>query len=123
MTVAQFQGDVVLWGQVPEEVETRLVEGPPGLRPQDWKSGYRILPIEVIAPFGGTEEMVKDFKANLYPNDPVNFDALTVQRHVRLRAEVRRGNSPSSSPPSVCLRACRLFNACIRPTPLLGAQS
>lgn len=68
---------VVLWGQVSEEVEARLVEGPPKLRPQDWKSGNRIWAIEVIAPFGGSEEMVKDFKAKLYPNEPVSFVAVT----------------------------------------------
>ncbi|MEQ1577033.1 MAG: hypothetical protein ABL894_05205 [Hyphomicrobium sp.] len=29
------------------------------------------------APFGGAEGMVKDFKAKLYPNDPVRFVAVT----------------------------------------------
>jgi hemolysin-activating ACP:hemolysin acyltransferase len=28
-----------------------------------WKSGSKIVVVEVVAPFGGIEEMVKDWKA------------------------------------------------------------
>ncbi len=55
------------------------------LRPQDWKSGDqpssssgavgqgRLWVVEVIAPFGGAEEMVKDLKANVHPTREVKF--------------------------------------------------
>lgn len=29
----------------------------------------------MIAPFGGAEEMVKDLKAKVFPNDPIKFVA------------------------------------------------
>jgi cytolysin-activating lysine-acyltransferase len=34
----------------------------------DWKSGDRLWVVEVIAPFGGAEEMVKDLKAEGFRN-------------------------------------------------------
>ncbi|MGD9785613.1 MAG: toxin-activating lysine-acyltransferase [Hyphomicrobiaceae bacterium] len=66
---------VVLWARVSGEVEARLAEGADKLRPQDWKSGDKLWVVEVIAPFGGAEEMVKDLKAKVFPNDPIKFVA------------------------------------------------
>jgi hemolysin-activating ACP:hemolysin acyltransferase len=34
------------------------------LRPKDWKCGEKKTLVEVIAPFGGAEKMVKDWKNN-----------------------------------------------------------
>lgn len=67
---------VLLWGRVPAEVETRLAQGTAKLRPQDWRSGDRLWVVEVIAPFGGAEEIVRDFKAKVFPGEPVKFVAL-----------------------------------------------
>lgn len=64
---------VVLWASVNEEVEQRLVSGPPRMRPQDWKSGDRLWAVEVIAPFGGAEEMVKDLKAKVFKDRQLKF--------------------------------------------------
>lgn len=72
---------VVLWGLVLEEVEERLKKGVPKLSPKDWRSGDRlwVLPeagkkeVEVIAPFGGAEAMVQDFKTNVFPDRSVSF--------------------------------------------------
>ena len=84
---------VVLWAVSPEaskrnvseEVEQNLARGTTKLRPQDWKSGAqpssssgavgqgRLWVVEVIAPFGGAEEMVKDLKANVFPSQNVKF--------------------------------------------------
>jgi cytolysin-activating lysine-acyltransferase len=79
---------VVFWATVSEEVEQNLARGTTKLRPQDWKSGDqpssssgavgqgRLWVVEVIAPFGGAEEMVKDLKANVHPSREVKFLAL-----------------------------------------------
>ena len=67
---------VVLWASVSEEVETMLARGTTKLRPQDWKSGDRLWVVEVIAPFGGAEEMVKDLKANVHPTREIKFLAV-----------------------------------------------
>jgi cytolysin-activating lysine-acyltransferase len=64
---------VVLWATVNEEVEERLAAGTSRLRPQDWKSGDRAWVVEVIAPFGGAEEMVKDLKTKVFPTRELKF--------------------------------------------------
>jgi cytolysin-activating lysine-acyltransferase len=33
---------------------------------QDWKSGDRLWVVEVMAPFGSADEMVKDLKAKVF---------------------------------------------------------
>ena len=55
---------VVFWAEVDGEVAGRLSQGVGRLRPQDWKSGAavpedqrQLWVVEVIAPFGGAEEM------------------------------------------------------------------
>ena len=64
---------VVLWARVDADVDARLAEGTNKLRPQDWKSGDRLWVVEVIAPFGGAEEMVQDLKANVFANERLKF--------------------------------------------------
>jgi len=68
---------VVLWASVSDEVAERLAQGTTKLRPQDWKSGDKLWIVEVIAPFGGAEEMVKDLKDKVFPSRPVSFLAVT----------------------------------------------
>ena len=67
---------VVLWASVSDEVAGRLAEGTTKLRPQDWKSGGKLWVVEVIAPFGGAEEMVKDLKEKVFPERPIHFLAV-----------------------------------------------
>jgi len=57
---------VVFWATVSEEVEARLAAGNGRMRPQDWKSGDRLWVVEVIAPFGKGEEMVRDLRAKVF---------------------------------------------------------
>jgi cytolysin-activating lysine-acyltransferase len=75
---------VVLWATVSDEVAGRLAEGTTKLRPQDWKSGDKVWVMpeacfqhdEVIAPFGGAEEMVKDLKEEVFPTRELRFVAV-----------------------------------------------
>jgi cytolysin-activating lysine-acyltransferase len=71
---------VVLWAEVDGEVAARLASDRPRLRPQDWKSGERVPPnerqlwvVDVIAPFGGAEDMVRELKQKVFPGKVVNF--------------------------------------------------
>jgi cytolysin-activating lysine-acyltransferase len=64
---------VVFWGTVSDDVAARLAEGTSKLRPQDWKSGDNLWVVEVIAPFGGPEEMVKDLKAAVFPDREIRM--------------------------------------------------
>lgn len=68
---------VVLWASVLDEVAERLSQGTTKLRPQDWKSGDKIWVVEVISPFGGAEELVKDLKEKVFPMREVHFLAVT----------------------------------------------
>lgn len=68
---------VVLWASVSAEVAERLAGGVTKLRPQDWKSGEELWAVEVIAPFGGAEEMIKDLKAKVFPGREVRYVAVT----------------------------------------------
>jgi cytolysin-activating lysine-acyltransferase len=64
---------VVFWGRVSDEVEQRLAEGTSKLRPQDWTSGDRLWVVEVIAPFGEPEEMVRDLKGAVFPDREIKM--------------------------------------------------
>jgi cytolysin-activating lysine-acyltransferase len=61
---------------VDAEVEARLVAGNARLRPQDWKCGDRPWIVEAVAPFGGTDEMLADLKAKVFPDREVRFRAV-----------------------------------------------
>jgi len=67
---------VVFWASVSEEVEARLAAGNGRMRPQDWKSGDRLWVVEVIAPFGKGEEMVRDLKAKVFAEREMKVLAL-----------------------------------------------
>lgn len=58
---------VALWAFVNEEVEKRLMLGNARLAPNDWKSGDRLWLVDIVAPYGGQEEMMKDLKEKVFP--------------------------------------------------------
>ena len=76
---------VVFWAFVDEETEKRLAEGTTKLSPQDWKSGDKLWVVEVVAPFGGAEEMVKDLKEKVFPDRTIKMRALTPAGQAEVR--------------------------------------
>lgn len=38
------------------------------LRPQDWKSGEKAWLIDMVMPFGGRDEALKEVKAQVFPD-------------------------------------------------------
>ncbi len=64
---------VALWAQINADVEKRLLAGNTRMRPQDWASGQKVWIIEIIAPFGGHDEMLQDFKAEIFKDTPVHY--------------------------------------------------
>jgi cytolysin-activating lysine-acyltransferase len=71
---------VVLWAEVDSEVAGRLAQGVSRLRPQDWKSGAavpeaerQLWVVDVIAPFGGAEDIVRELKAKVFPNREIRY--------------------------------------------------
>jgi cytolysin-activating lysine-acyltransferase len=78
---------VAFWATVNEEVEARLAAGTTRMRPQDWKSGDRLWVVDVIAPFGGAEQMVQDLKAKVFPQREMKFLVVNAQGRTDVRAE------------------------------------
>lgn len=64
---------VALWGAVSDEVEKRLATGNAKLQPQDWKSGNKLWVVEIIAPFGGHEEMLQDLKRQVFAEKQLSY--------------------------------------------------
>jgi cytolysin-activating lysine-acyltransferase len=58
---------------VSDEVVTRFLSGIARMRPQDWTCGDKLWLVEVLAPFGGTDEMLKDLTARVFADREVRF--------------------------------------------------
>lgn len=60
------------WAFLSEDAEKRIKEG--GIRrlaPNDWKSGDRIWLMDLITPFGGRDEAVKEIKTQVFPGKTI----------------------------------------------------
>ena len=64
---------VALWGYVSDVVEERLKTGQARLAPADWKSGEKLWLVDIVAPFGGHDAMIKDLKEKVFPEQEVKF--------------------------------------------------
>ncbi len=61
---------LALWAYLSDEAEARLNVGVGKLKPEEWKSGPHLWLVDVIAPFGGAEEMLADLRASVFPTTP-----------------------------------------------------
>lgn len=61
----------VSWAKLSEATAARYQQPPYHLAPSDWKSGDRVWIIDLIAPFGNTQEIVKDVRENLFPTSAI----------------------------------------------------
>lgn len=64
---------VVLWALADDDVAARLADGTTKMRPQDWQSRDQPWVVEVIAPFGGAEELIQDTKANVFADRELKY--------------------------------------------------
>lgn len=64
---------VALWATVSEETEKRLKEGAHKLRADEWQGGDRPWLIELVAPFGGQDEILADLSASVFNGKPFSF--------------------------------------------------
>jgi cytolysin-activating lysine-acyltransferase len=56
------------WAFLNEDAEKRLFTGGQRLSPGDWRSGERLWLVDLIAPFGGGEEILTDLKSKAFPD-------------------------------------------------------
>jgi len=54
------------WAYLDEETEKRIQKGDLKLRPEDWRSGDRPWLLDLVAPFGGAERMVKEVSETVF---------------------------------------------------------
>ncbi|HWR04555.1 MAG TPA: toxin-activating lysine-acyltransferase [Humidesulfovibrio sp.] len=56
----------VSWAMLTEEAENRLKQGQMRLRPDEWKAGERSWIIDLVAPYGGQQEILADIKKSVF---------------------------------------------------------
>ncbi|MDZ4790412.1 MAG: toxin-activating lysine-acyltransferase [Hyphomicrobiales bacterium] len=74
---------VALWAYVSEEVEKRLMAGNARMAPVDWKCGETLFLVDIVAPYGGQDEMMKDLNERVFSNQSVHYfirDGLAVSK-------------------------------------------
>lgn len=64
---------VALWAFVTPETDERLEGGAHKLRPDEWKAGEQPWLIELIAPFGAQDEILRDLASNVFKERPFKF--------------------------------------------------
>ncbi len=65
----------ISWAFLDEAAEKRLFQNGGKLRPEDWKCGDRLWIIDVVAPFGGVENMLRDIQKNEFAGRVVRLIA------------------------------------------------
>lgn len=65
----------ISWAFLDEAAEKRLFQNGGKLRPEDWKCGDRLWIIDIVAPFGGVENMLRDIQKNEFPGRVVRLIA------------------------------------------------
>lgn len=64
---------VALWAFVSDETEARLQSDGPKLRPEEWNGGENPWLIELVAPFGGQEEILADLAVTAFSGRTFKF--------------------------------------------------
>lgn len=62
----------VSWAKLSEDVAQRYIAPPHQLMASDWQSGEHIWIVDVCAPFGGAQEVMKDLRATIFAGHEVH---------------------------------------------------
>ena len=90
----------ISWGFLDEEAEKRLFHNGGKLRPEDWKSGKNLWIIDIVAPFGGVENMLRDIQKNEFPGKALKMiapDPKTGGIKARILKPLENGKGTTSS--------------------------
>ena len=68
---------VALWASVSAETQERLLQGGSKLRPDEWNNGENLWLIELIAPFGAQDEILRDLASSVFQDRPFKFHHVT----------------------------------------------
>ncbi|WP_155847769.1 toxin-activating lysine-acyltransferase [Asticcacaulis benevestitus] len=67
---------VALWATVSEETEARLEAGGGKLSPDEWQNGDRPWLIDLVAPFGATDEILADLASSIFDGKPFKYHTI-----------------------------------------------
>ena len=90
----------ISWAFLDEEAEKRLFHNGGKLRPEDWKSGKNLWIIDIVAPFGGVENMLRDIQKNEFPGKALKMiapDPKTGGIKARILKPLENGKGTTSS--------------------------
>lgn len=62
----------ITWALVSDAIDARLRSNIPKIAPHEWKSGEHIWLIDIVAPFGQSEEMVEELCQTQFPGRKVS---------------------------------------------------
>lgn len=62
----------VSWARLSAEVALRYQQAPHQLVMSDWASGDQVWLVDVLTPFGGAQEVLKDLREKVFPGQVVN---------------------------------------------------
>lgn len=71
----EYPVSFVSWAFLNREAEKRLLQNGGRLRPDDWNCGDRLWVIDMVAPFGGVENMLRDLQVNEFPGRVISLAA------------------------------------------------
>ena len=74
----------ITWALVSDEIDARLRSQVPKIAPHEWKSGEHVWLIDVVAPFGQSEEMIEELRKTQFPGSKVCALMPDVQQGNRL---------------------------------------
>ena len=82
---------VAFWAKVSQDTDARLRGGAFKLRVDEWQGGDIPWLMELIAPFGGQDEMMADLSKAIFPNEAFNFHRVNSdgQREVASYAPIK----------------------------------
>ncbi|WP_310611701.1 toxin-activating lysine-acyltransferase [Limnohabitans sp.] len=62
----------VSWARLSDDVAERYQQAPHHLTASDWKSGEQIWIVDLCAPFGGIQEVMKDLRESVFPGQEIH---------------------------------------------------
>lgn len=72
-TKEEFPISYASWAFLNAPAEKRLMANGGRLRPEDWSSGDKLWIIDIVAPFGGIETMLRDLRKNEFSGRTVHI--------------------------------------------------
>ncbi len=75
----QAPAAVALWASVSDDTQARLMAGGYKLRADEWKNGENLWLIELVAPFGAQDEIMRDLKSSVFAGKRFRFHNMNDQ--------------------------------------------